>query len=60
MIKCILQELIFDILLTPVLHLPLERIGTNGCKGVMDDGCVFLFGKVQTKQLGCLGVRDVE
>ena len=36
MIKCILQELIFDILLTPVLHLPLERIRSDGCKWMMD------------------------
>ena len=50
MIKCILQELIFDILLMPVLHLPLERIGSDGCKGMMD---VF-FGKMQTK-MGMFG-----
>lgn len=36
MIKSILQELIFDILLMLVLHLPLERIGSDGCKGMMD------------------------
>ena len=46
MIKSIQRELISDILLMPVLHLPLERIRSDGCKGMME---VFFFWEDATK-----------